>query len=419
MTGGFVSRPVVYLGPSAPPDVIRSLIHDAVLRPPIRRGDLYRDRLLRFSTFLIVDGVFAQQDAIPPREVVDVIRDGATVLGAASMGALRATDCAPLGMKGIGHVHRLFRTGALNSEDEVAVIFDPDRPFPALSGSLVNMRVALRRAVRARRMSRTEADAVLRSAAALHFSRRGWSAAFRDAGLSNRWQDLRPFLKSIDIKRADTELAVRRLSAMPRMPGITGTGDSRDRPPLAQLALARRERGLSGLPEPRSSDDRLGFLLWMHASGRIRRYPYVGSATGGQNASDCLLDKLPYGSNCLSASEPVKGLDGMWKDLEHQLRVAGAFNGEYLRHLALALADGSATKPDAVRVRLAELKMAAEHGAEDWEALVRKTGHRANWYKWARDRIAGGSAWRAVEGKRPEGSNDSCTRFGGIRGYAR
>ncbi|MEM9778753.1 MAG: hypothetical protein AAF813_02465, partial [Pseudomonadota bacterium] len=70
------ARPVVYLGPSARPEAVLRHLPDAVLRPPIKRGDLHRDRLLRFSVFVVIDGVFAQEEALSPREVVDVIADG-------------------------------------------------------------------------------------------------------------------------------------------------------------------------------------------------------------------------------------------------------------------------------------------------------------------------------------------------------
>ncbi|MEP6267646.1 MAG: TfuA-like protein, partial [Paracoccaceae bacterium] len=158
------TRPLVFVGPSIPEDEVRDLLPMAEIRGPIQRGDLYTARLLRYSTFIVIDGVFAQSKAISPREVVDVVSDGAVFLGSSSMGALRAVDCAPAGALGVGAVWRLFRRGTLSSEDEVAVLFLPERPYPALTISLVNIRVALRRAVRARAIDAKDATALIDAA---------------------------------------------------------------------------------------------------------------------------------------------------------------------------------------------------------------------------------------------------------------
>jgi len=68
---------------------------------------------------VIIDGVFHQEPAVPPREILDVLEDGAVIVGASSMGALRAAECWPAGMRGVGTIYRLYRRGALKSDDEV------------------------------------------------------------------------------------------------------------------------------------------------------------------------------------------------------------------------------------------------------------------------------------------------------------
>ena len=44
--------------------------------PPARRDDLYREREKGAWGFLVIDGVFMQEDAVSPREVVDVLAEG-------------------------------------------------------------------------------------------------------------------------------------------------------------------------------------------------------------------------------------------------------------------------------------------------------------------------------------------------------
>ena len=48
------------------------------------------------------------------------------MLGAASMGALRAVEMSRFGMIGVGTIFRWFRDARLVAEDELAVAYDPD-----------------------------------------------------------------------------------------------------------------------------------------------------------------------------------------------------------------------------------------------------------------------------------------------------
>src|SRR6202171_1396192 len=103
--------PIVYLGPSLPSSDAEVALPGCDLRAPIRRGDLYRDRLGGGSVFVIIDGVFHQEPAVPLREILDVLKDGAMIVGASSMGALRAAECWPAGMRGWGPISRLHTRG--------------------------------------------------------------------------------------------------------------------------------------------------------------------------------------------------------------------------------------------------------------------------------------------------------------------
>ena len=60
------------------------------------------------------------------------------------MGALRAAEMDTLGMVGIGEIYRMYKSGELESDDEVALVFDPSRAW--LSEPLINIRFTLKRA---------------------------------------------------------------------------------------------------------------------------------------------------------------------------------------------------------------------------------------------------------------------------------
>jgi hypothetical protein len=134
-------RPVVFLGPSLPLEEARSLI-DAEFRPPVRRGDLAILDPRRLV--VIIDGEFDQSFSVSPKEILRLLDLGATVIGASSMGALRAAELGDLGMSGLGWVFAAYHSGRIVGDDEVAVTYCPFR-LQALTVPLVNVRYWLGR----------------------------------------------------------------------------------------------------------------------------------------------------------------------------------------------------------------------------------------------------------------------------------
>ncbi len=203
--------PVVYAGPTISDAAVRKLLPEAEVKPPIRRGDLYRDRTLRHSVFLIIDGVFRQHEALPVREVVDVLQDDGLVFGASSLGALRAAECWPAGMRGIGSIYRMFRRGILESDEEVAVSFVPGLPrFSSIP--LINIRFALKQAIRRHRLTQPQVDRLLECARDTYYADRNWAHLLREAEVPDRNGRLEEWLGSCDLKRKDAQTALRRLA---------------------------------------------------------------------------------------------------------------------------------------------------------------------------------------------------------------
>ena len=66
------------------------------------------------------------------------------------MGALRAAELSPFGMRGYGLIYRWYRAVPFANDDEVAVAMTPSElGAQALSEALINMRLTLRRGERA------------------------------------------------------------------------------------------------------------------------------------------------------------------------------------------------------------------------------------------------------------------------------
>ncbi len=158
---------VVFLGPSLGREEAEAII-PASFCPPVARGDILDAAADGAQIIGLIDGVFFQECSVGHREILEVIRQGIKVIGASSMGALRAAELDTLGMEGVGEIYRLYRDGSLVSDDEVALIFDPDTYEP-LSEPLVNIRCTIRKAKIDGIISGKTAEKLLESARALYF----------------------------------------------------------------------------------------------------------------------------------------------------------------------------------------------------------------------------------------------------------
>jgi len=123
---------------------------DAIFLPPAAQGDVYRAALDRPVAIGIIDGYFERVPSVSHKEILWAMAQGVHVLGAASMGALRAAELSSFGMEGVGAVYEAYARGEIDADDEVAVAHaaaaDGYRPA---SEALVNIRATLRAAEQA------------------------------------------------------------------------------------------------------------------------------------------------------------------------------------------------------------------------------------------------------------------------------
>jgi hypothetical protein len=173
-----MSRAVIFLGPSLPIPRAKAVLAEAEYHPPIRRGDLIAALKEQPNVIGIIDGQFMQSLAVSPLEIFAAIQEGITVLGAASMGALRAVEMAPFGMIGVGTIFRWFRDSRLIAEDELAVAYDENTGV-ALSDALVNMRYALSRAVAENIISNDTRRVLIQLARRIYFPNRTYILVMR------------------------------------------------------------------------------------------------------------------------------------------------------------------------------------------------------------------------------------------------
>jgi hypothetical protein len=165
----------VFLGPSLSYEEAAH-VFDGTILPPAARGDLaalFADGVIPDAVGL-VDGKFLHEFAVTPKEVMAALATGTRLYGSSSMGALRAVECHPYGMVGVGRVFDLYLTGATDADDEVGITFDPDT-LRATSEPLVNMRFAMAHAVGTSQISEATAAAVLAAAKEIFFPYRTYA----------------------------------------------------------------------------------------------------------------------------------------------------------------------------------------------------------------------------------------------------
>ena len=201
---------VVHAGPSIP-RAVRERWGDLDWRPPAVAGDGLRVERAGVSTFVLVDGLFDAECAIRHNELLRLLAAGVRVIGAASMGALRAAELHPFGMEGVGRVFQAYRDGRLVGDDEVALLHGPaELDWLAVTTPLVNVRATLLHACRTRRLSPAQARQILGAAQALPFSERTWPALCADLPRGARTQTLSWLETHVqDVKRQDALSALR------------------------------------------------------------------------------------------------------------------------------------------------------------------------------------------------------------------
>jgi hypothetical protein len=228
---------------------------------------------------LIVDGEFGQSLSVWHKEILNALHLGIRVIGASSMGALRAAELHRSGMEGVGEIYAYYRDSWLTSDADVALVYsDAAEGYEPLSWPLVNVRATASALVAAGRISSQDANLIVDAAGKVHFTHRRREALAgqltRDGSNPARAAELAALVAEhyVDQKAADAVAAFEYLARIDEIP----------RPP--------RE-------EPTHRDGR-GFqpLLWSDVtiarrSGSLRRYQLVDDVALHEPEFEALLER--------------------------------------------------------------------------------------------------------------------------------
>ena len=131
----------VFLGPSLSLSVATSIL-DAAYLPPAKQGDLLSYAVqFQPKTIVLIDGNFHSCLSVWHKEILYCLHLGINVIGASSMGALRAAETASFGMIGVGKIFELYKNGTVKADDEVALVHAPaEENYLPFSIPLINLR---------------------------------------------------------------------------------------------------------------------------------------------------------------------------------------------------------------------------------------------------------------------------------------
>lgn len=175
---------IIFVGPSLPDAADRATAATDI-RAPAAKGDVYRAVEDGASVIGLIDGYFEQIASVWHKEILYALSRQITVYGAASMGALRAVECAPFGMIGTGKIFERYRSEASVDDADVAQIHGPpDTGYIAVSEPLVNVVFTLENWTRDLAVSRKEADALIGAADKIYFKDRTWRRVISTAELA-------------------------------------------------------------------------------------------------------------------------------------------------------------------------------------------------------------------------------------------
>jgi len=141
-------KTVVFLGPSLSLEQAKEILPDAHYYPPVKCGDIIHVLHQKPARIAIIDGYFENVAAVWHKEILFALECGVEVYGASSMGALRAAELAPFGMKGVGKIFEDFYNGYLQDDDEVTVVHRPPQSgYTPVTDAMVNIRATFQKAL--------------------------------------------------------------------------------------------------------------------------------------------------------------------------------------------------------------------------------------------------------------------------------
>lgn len=187
-------------------------------RPPATQGDIAQAVLGGATAIGLVDGCFETIAAVWHKEILFALERNVAVLGAASIGALRAAECAPFGMQPVGDIALDYTNGALDDDAAVAVLHGPgELGYPPVTLALVDVMATTDTMLASAAVSEGTVCMILERAQALYFKERTLHRLFEGMEDSQRLLEL--YLRHQTFRKRENALAlVEALKTLPSIP---------------------------------------------------------------------------------------------------------------------------------------------------------------------------------------------------------
>ena len=195
---------IVFTGPSLQPTEAKEFL-EADYRPPVARDDVIKALRDNPDIIVIIDGVFHKAPAVSHKEIMEAIKKGVIVVGGASMGALRASELDDFGMVGVGRVYQDYRKGIIESDDDVAVVINPET-FEQLSEAFISMNYTFKAAMAKGIINKSDFETLIKTAKSIYYPKRNYNKVLKEVDIEEKRKNLlQKFLKdnTIDVKKED------------------------------------------------------------------------------------------------------------------------------------------------------------------------------------------------------------------------
>lgn len=308
---------VVFLGPTLPVATARRTLRARYL-PPARQGDVFRVLPSRPKVIVLIDGVFEAVPSVWHHELRAALASGVHVIGASSMGALRAAELHEEGMLPVGRIAGAYVSGARTDDADVVLLHgDAESRYQPLTVPLVNIEATVAEAVRRRVMTRREASAFVERARRLFYKQRTWRALVNatTTWTEARRADVLTWVRSngVDQKARDAVQALEAAAKLARRPPRAARVV-----PFSSFVRRRRlmdvhgevMRSLQALPDAdvlaRQGLRRLLLASFAKLAGLTVELPKAPPKTRGLAVDDALADAEVAALEALVLSAPER-----------------------------------------------------------------------------------------------------------------
>lgn len=185
------------------------------LRAPAQFGDIFRAVQDGARVIGLIDGHYERVAATWHKEILFALSEGVQIYGGASMGALRAAECADFGMIPIGRIAHDYISGMLIDDGDVAVLNAPaEMSYRPLTEALVDAVATLQGLAATAMITEKEHQALVRQAELIFFKDRtpeelirralpperryGVLAAYQKHRVSLKHRDARMVVEAVD-----------------------------------------------------------------------------------------------------------------------------------------------------------------------------------------------------------------------------